>query len=428
MADATGGGGSAVGGGAAAPAPAAAPARGRIGDLSGAVDPGNEPASAPQTMDEAATQRGGIGRGRPGRIPGDEGVLPPDAEAELEQQSAPTQQTDGDPYESEPFGDPEAQTEEQVQEAELGDDAPVFGMAPTELLAALRAAEQNGQVPQELLERLSLDVPLNDGRTMRATVGELRRGFMRGVDYTRKTEQIAEVRRQAEGVLQQDRERWDTWGKDPAKMYDDLEARGFVSLDDIINMRGPVIEIAQYIAEQRKAFLAMSPAEQSAFIREQQAITKQRELDERDRKLQDRDRQHRHRELTAKHARDLGQMVPVAFGKVKLQDSPLAQRVFKDRLGAIVNSLERFQGLTQQMVDDAALQTVDTLRELARFGEPGAKQQPGAGAPQQRPRQSGGALPATGLSGGVRPNGQGARPAQPKRGRMGDLSPLRGKS
>lgn len=408
MADvASGGGGGApsgdAGGGGGAPA---APARGRIGDLSGIGLPSSEPAQQPQQRSEPQ---------RPARIPGDEGVMPLEEEAAA-QTEEPSSLFDSDPLVT------DAQTEEepQLDDQAPGDDAPLYGLPPADVLALLR----EGKLPPEF-EAQHVRTLTIDGQQVQMTLPELDRAAMRGVDYSRKTRQLADTKRQYDDVIQQDAQRWEQW-KNPERLYDDLSARGLITIDDIINESGPVYEIARHIAQTRRAYMAMTPGEQSAFIREQAAERRAAELEHRERQLQDRDRQIQHGQLRDKHARALQQLVPQAFAKAKLQDSPLAQNVFKSRLSEIVNGLERFQGLTPEIVDEAARQTVDTLRELARYGTPGAPAQPQRGAPPRPPQQraGGGPLPPTALPGGR--NGNGA-PQQrgPFRGRIGDLSPLR---
>ena len=221
-------------------------------------------------------------------------------------------------------------------------------------------------------------------------------------DYSRKTAEVANVRKQALGVIQQRQQEMEQLD-DPRFFRSWVEQNG----------KGDAFfAAAQELAAEVKAYKAMSPEQQQAYDHERRVREREANVERREREAAENTQQHEFAQHRQKHATDLAAMVPNAFARFQIQDSKLSQQLFGQHLKAMIDGMDRFDGLSQQLVDDAAQATLETLRDLGRYREPAPTTQArGAAAP-----------PPTALP-GARPPGS-PRVEQVTRGRIGDLSPL----
>lgn len=375
----------------------------------GSLPTTKEPAYVPQPNREAPRSSG--------YIPGDEGVRAPGDDGELDPgETAETAETDA--FGHEPLSDTLPPDDDQ-QTDELGDDAPLFGVAPQELLAMLRA----GKLPPEMAEQITRDVKI-DGQTYRMSLPELEKAAMRGIDYSRKSREIAGVRRQAETVLAREKQQWQQWSQDPQALYSALEQRGMI---DVPTATGPLYEIAMHIAEQRRAWLEMTPAEQRAHIRELEADRRTAEAAAKVREADERDRGARRSETQSRFKRDLEAMTPIAMQKYGIAVSPRATKHYNEGLRDAADRIPDGQPIviTQAMCDEAAAYARECLIEDARYGAKDPAGAPARGAPQPQQRQpqrtaQGGPLPPTALPGG-RAFGNPPPARSVKRARMSDM-------
>lgn len=400
-----GGGGGGGSNGANAPAaPAAAPSRGRIGDFSSLRGEGDAPApAAPRVAPPRDNMRA--------PIPGDEGVEPPDATDEPIVDGEQPAGSEAD-LEVDPNAEPAAD--------ELGAEAPLFGMAPAELVASLR----EGKVPTEMMTAImgmQFNVPI-DGQNYAMTIPEMQKAAMRGVVFSQKTRALADERRQAQSVIERDEQRTKAW-QDPtgSALHDDLMKMGCGY--DVVTKTGPLIEIAKFIAAQCREFDAMTPAEQRAYVREQEAIARADKLEAEAKQLEERQSSQRHNELKQHHAGQIERSIPIAFQRAQIKDSKLARELFGTHLRSVVAANPKIAGVTPELLDTVAGLVKESLIDLGRLETPTPTPaaRPTNGQPAPRRLQPVGAPPPTALPGAVRP---GANPGRPKQGRIGDLSPL----
>lgn len=391
------------------------------------------PAAPAATPAPAAVPSGAakVQRARPGELASLRSYEPvvsepaADAEPAAEGVEAPAAAEEATPEPEaaapEEFG--EEPLEEEGQEPADPNAEPVLGMKPDELLATLR----NGNLPKSIADQLFVDIPIGDGRTQRVAVSELPRGFMRGIDYTRKTEALAAERRQAQGILQA--------RNNELQMLRDPSGRGMRQWIEDQGMFDAFFQAASSLAAEVDQYQRMTPEQQDAYDRMLAAQAHERKLEERQRQLDERERANTHERFRAKHQQDLQTLVPQSWARHNLQDSQLAQRIFNDSLLAIVNRIERFDGLSPEIVDEATRNTIETLQELRRYELPAGggpataaaagtapqqqqRQLPPSGRPQQRQP---GPPPPTALPGAPRPAAQ-QRPNGQQRARISSFA------
>lgn len=393
-------------------APAVQP--GRIGDINPGAQP---PAPAPQR----STPTQGTAPGRP--LPGDDGVAPYGIDdVPVDDGQDPNAQAQDD------AGlDPNAPDDQQQQ---VDDDAPLFGLAPQELLAALR----QGQLPDEMIDafmnRYQHPVPQPDGRVVNMTPAEMAKGVMMRADYSRKTAEIAQVRKQAEGVIAREQQRQQVWPKNPEAMWNELA--NIPGMIDIPTASGALYDIAKHIAAQRDAWEKMSPPEQRAWQLEQQAEQRLAAAQQRENEINTRLRDQEVAAMKQTHTQNIAQHAPAAFQKYGINPSPRASKLFNEALLSVVNRIPddvfKRTGVTPAICDEAAAITRDELRELAQYGDkslvPPAQQQLQRGAPAQRPPNG---LPPTALSGGRMPGHPPRTQPKVQRQRIGDFGALKGR-
>jgi hypothetical protein len=302
----------------------------------------------------------------------------PGDEPDTDPETAPTEP---------PEAEPEAPVEDPAEPEPLEEDLPpeeptdpnlepVLGMKPDELLGMLR----NGQLPKSVAEQLFVDVPIGNGRTQRVNLVELHRGFLRNIDYSRKTEAAAQERKQAQGMLQARQNELQTM-RDPT-------GKGMRRWIEDNGMFEPFFRAAESLASEVSSYQAMSPEQRDAYDRQLANEERERKLQTREQEINQRDQAIRHDQFRRKHEQDLTEMVPRSFERHQLHDSKLAQDLFKGHLGKVVDQLERFDGLNDEIIDMATRLTVETLQEMAQSGylPAGDAQQPAA-QPQTQPRQ-----------------------------------------
>lgn len=309
--------------------------------------------------------------------------------------------------------DPNALVEDDTggEEAELGEDAPIAGLAPRDLLEKLRA----GELPEELASQIRRTFKVGD-EMVTMTLPEMERAAMRGRDYQNKTAKLAEARRQAEGTVARETAQWERW-QDPRALVADFQARGLL---DVMGESGVLFDAARLIAEQTRAKRQMTPEQRRAHEIEQRAARKEAEIAQREQKLNESERGQRVQRYQAEIGRQIGEHSPAAFAHYGIQvskdaqtgemvPSKLASQVFNDALSRIARAQDRFDGITREMVWDAAEYTRDALIEMHRMGTGGQAPAPAAqGTPAARQRPRGGAPPPTALPGAA----QAGAPAQ----------------
>lgn len=299
----------------------------------------------------------------------------------------------------------------------------VFGMEPDALLAELRA----GKLPAQMLEQVYCDIEWPDAngnpQVQRMTLTQMRDEFrsgavMRRSDYTRKSQELAKERQQAQGIIRQRGEEMQAL-RNPEALRAWCEDNGlFESLE----------ATTKALAGEFAAFQRMSPEQREAYIERLELQAERKRLAKEKAEHEANQRSQRVEQYRVQNERVLAEHFPASFAKFKIQEGKLSKQIFGEEIRAIAAAKQTNQ-VTPEMVYEAAQGTLERLQEMARYQEPASVSAVRAAqpAPRQAPSPQGtraaAQLPPTPLP-GARPPGQ-QQPQQPRgRKRIGDFGTI----
>jgi hypothetical protein len=382
----------------------AAPSVDNFDAIVGSQDFGDDGGGAEPQGDEALqqpTDAGGGGRQSLGSvIHGDDpapGIDPVTGRAMDGPGELPTEQgEEGEPGEPAPAeAAPEPDELDPDLEAEPAEEAPaeeIYGLKQEDLLAALK----EGKLPDELLEHLTVTQKHGD-EEIPTTIQELRENGMRQLDYSRKSRELADARKQFQAAEQDFIGMADVWKTDEPKARAQTRR-------ELEKLGVPLVSIAEDMIKEADWLATLTPEQQQAYEWQQQ---ERRKLEAE--KLELAMKQQQGQQTDADRRRQaiqdsIGKLRPAAFKAIKLPETKASVRMFADHLGA---SWDRKGPITQKLVSDAAKATQQELKELGMQHETTgqAPQQPAqrpAPAQQQRrglsprPQSRGAAGPASG--------------------------------
>lgn len=279
--------------------------------------------------------------------------------------------------------------EQDAIEPEYTDPADV---AKQEFMTKLASVLEQGRLPMDMLGELLVEKTLPNGRKVDLTLSELDRGYMRQGDYTRKLKDTQQLANRAQGILDLERNRNQSWQNDEIMLRDILNMGLADALDRMVTR----------YATQVVQFRAKPVHEQQEIILRRQAADQQRRYEQRIAQLEQRVNQPAQDpdqdELTRHFQSQLAQMLPAAFKAHGLGVYPNAKAKFLENIAAL------YEGgpCTRELVDAACVSTLDELEDMARLAAGAAKPVRRAPGLPARPR--------TGQSGpGVQLNGGGKR-------------------
>jgi hypothetical protein len=269
----------------------------------------------------------------------------------------PTQQFSDEPSEGEP------------QEGEQDEQQAPDGMPPYEQLQEMFQVTQRPELHEYFLDK-TVPVPVN-GVEVPKTVRELKEGYLRMSDYSRKSQEAAAERGRAQQAIEQNR------------MFLERMSNPKV-LRATLRRLGPQHEAAfeacaEDLARERLSLLKMTPTERAHFQRAQDAERRAEMLEEQAR------RQPREPEVDPREQAKpqmiaaLNAHVGPAWQRYNITPSPLATRVFQMH---IQNVWDSQMGSIPEAVERASQATAETLEDLARKHLGQAPQQP-TNAPRQ---------------------------------------------
>jgi hypothetical protein len=251
---------------------------------------------------------------------------------------------------------PDVATE--AEAPELGDEepiddepAPLDEAAELDELRKLKADIDGDHLPETLLDK-QVKVQVN-GREMAVTVAEAAQGYMRTVDYSRKLNEVTQIREQGQAM------------QSGAKLLlQDLNApESLLAAAKHLGFKKSLVEAAKIIAKERLALAQLPPeARQYALQLEEERDAREYESRERQRlqeRLQEREAKEPNEEQVHMR-RQLDQLVPRAFAKHKLGDYPLAQQLFSSNLQNMWTGQ-----VSPEVIDAAARATSEQLADIA---------------------------------------------------------------
>jgi hypothetical protein len=278
-----------------------------------------------------------------------------------------------------PLADPNAQPE-QLYDPETGEpvDMAAYEAQRQEVLGRIQTAIEDGRFPFEELKGLPVEVTIN-GETREVPLEEVKEGYQRRADYSRKLQEAHALRDQAQHVLNLERARNMEW-RDPAQLRAGLKMLG---------LEESFMRAAYGWAEERVAYNRLPPRERQLYDHMQQERAEKMQMQAQMRQQQMQVQQQAGPDPATMHvAKQIEQLMPRAFRAHGIGAYPLAQQTFLQQLQAFCGDGE----VTPQRVNDAAIATKEFLADLAKINAGqmpagrNAMQQLEAPEPQQQAR------------------------------------------
>jgi hypothetical protein len=250
---------------------------------------------------------------------------------------------------------------------------------------------KNGVVPAELHDKIQLEVDVN-GQPRVMSVSELRKGYLREADYTKKAQQVAELRRENEQWTAEFNRRMQMANDDPS-------GREFQKQMRRMGMGQAFFRAAQQLSVEMDRILKLPPHEQEREWKLKQLEEERAELLERQAMNEESEQAKRKRQAKERLDRTLAEFTPIAFERAgKLARTPYNERVFRANLAALRE--HPGQEITLDLCTRAAVATMEQLGDEAREnqqaiqarlraagGSPAQQQMAAAQQAQQQPQQ-----------------------------------------
>lgn len=254
----------------------------------------------------------------------------------------------------------ELEPEQEAVESEYEDPQTV---AKQEFLNKLAEQLELGKLPLDMLGEQLVPVPLENGREIEVPLNELRRGFLRQSDYTRKLHAITTIKSRAEHVLHLERSRNAQWQNEDV-MIRDIMAMGLAEAFDRAVVR---------YATQQVQFRNLPQHEQQRILQNRQLENERaehaRQIAEYKAQLQKPDVQQQEAEVTAHFRAQLAQMLPAAFKEFGIRNYPTAHQKFLANLETLyqggpctVELVRAACSATKEELDDLAWRAQESLR------------------------------------------------------------------
>lgn len=255
-------------------------------------------------------------------------------------------------------------------------DEDVHGVKARELLEAIKA----GKVPGTLDDKLMVEVSPN-GEQRVVSLGEVKKGYMRQVDYTRSQQKTAEERRSYEQFQRGWEATLEEWQGDTSKMRKGMRRFG---------LGGALYKVAEEIAKEEYA-LSQLPPELAAERRRVRAL--EIEAEDRAEQLQELERtktDQKRRQSQERFNRQMGEFTPLALSRAGLKDTPGIRQRYIAMLEPLWKANDR--RLSMEICEQAAVSAKEAMIDEAKMlqlEQQGGSQMPSAAqamglAPQQR--------------------------------------------
>lgn len=258
---------------------------------------------------------------------------------------------------------------------------------------------QSPTLHEDEMEKL-VAVPWREGETREVTVQEATRGYMRQVDYTRGTQETAQIRQQAEMTLQNVNRLLDAFTR-PDTLRQRLEDLGH---GDVLEKVAEAIYEERLVEEKQLYRLRKRGATDEELAGIRQVFAERRAANARARRLeiqaqnntnnyQQQQQQFQQQQQQEQFKNQLAQLRPAAFKAVGIPQDSMHEDVFGQQLIAVLNS-PRARGMqlrdmvieathaTKQFVEDRIAAHVAAQAEAMRS-------QAAAPAPLSPSRQAG---------------------------------------
>lgn len=334
----------------------------------------------------------------------------PGADDAIPKEPAPGAQEDAaaDADDGEPL-DPPA---DDASEAEL-----LHGLKQEDVLAALK----EGRLPDELLEHLTITQTI-DGKEVPVTLAEARQNGMRLSDYSRKSNQLADDRRQFDGAREDFITMAKSWRSNTPE-----QRRMTRQMWEEWAGEEVVLEIARDIADERVYVDSLGPQGRTEWEGRRKAEREAREARRQAERAMREAKQKRNDNGSSEMAKQIGMLRDVSFKKLGIKPSAYAQEIYMSHVRGLWNASAKKGPVDPAMSDDAARATLEDLSALRdrmlesesteTKAQAGAQRASGSG-PKLAPKPQ-----ARGGGSGGGANGAGARP---RRGGVSDFTKMFG--
>lgn len=319
--------------------------------------------------------------------------------------------------------------EEAAEAAEPDDEAPAAdpleevvhddGKGNALKMRDLVESLKKGIVPEAMHDKLSFEMSVNGIKRV-LTAGELGKGYLRQADYTKKTQEVQEQRRENEGFQRSFDEACTKASKDPTG----TELRRMMRRMGL----GQALEnAAASIAIEYSNMEKMTEGERNAWMKARRLEEEMETLREQQLMTQENSRDKKRREAQAAFQRAYDGLTPTALARAGLKGTPSETKAYRAALRVLLNepgaelNLDLCTQAAMTAKDELADQAVAYRAEIEAHGG-GAGASPAARqvAAQQQQRQQQGlsprrAAPAPITGGNVASGATGGTPSQFRR-------------
>lgn len=356
--------------------------------------------------------------------------------------------------ESAPSAEPEQPEQDKQQAQPENDNDEASPLDDKQALEKFREWDKSDLFPQELENKWLTEVKPN-GNVQYVTHSELKRGYLRGIDWARMGEQHKQMQTQLQGYEAERQQHFEAI-RDPQKMLEIYERNGYsdtlYQVATLIAERDAqdrsIIRAAGLAEAQRLGYTPQNihAADRDARVlaaidRAKQGIARMRQVEidarrvEYDRsQLQARQNAVQHEtsvnQLSQQYTNQLNQLRPAALRAYGFRMNDANVAAFNRHLGKIIGIMGKLQsGITREMAMDAAKNLRDEQDEIREneqrlaSGNGNATMTPKEWRARQQAESRSQALPPGRRGAG---NGQalGANGGQPQRGSLKDLEQM----